>query len=247
MATRLTGNLAKSLVKNEKLVPHLEKVIDQGDFEWSFDYKPKEDDKFWHPSTDSTPSLLELYQKANAIIAKDESQMFVPSPSLRKTFMVGHFWHAYIQFLVVERLGFATWNEVERKGKKTWGRKSFQGAAGSGDLAPALLPISEEWLVDIKTMGSHDFNLKTLPGRFADKWECQVNVYMDLFDLEQALILGVQKDSPHAFKEFHFVRNQELIDALYLKWKLVSECVHRKIEPPQDEEVELPLKGISHD
>lgn len=247
MATKLSGNLAKSLANNEKLVPHLNQVIDEGEFEWSFDYKLKVEDKFWHPSIDSTPSLFELYTKGKAIIEGDTSNVWVPSHSLRKTFMVGHFWHAYIQHLVVERLHFAVWNEIERKGKKTWGRKSFQGVSGTGDIAPALLPISEPWLVDIKTMGSHDFKLKDMPARFADKWECQLNVYMDIFDLDKAMILGVQKDSPHDFKEFHFTRNQELIDALYLKWKLVSECIHRGVVPPAEEEVELPLKGVSHD
>jgi hypothetical protein len=73
--------------------------------------------------------------------------------------------------------------------------------------------------------------------------ECQLNIYMDFFDLERGMILGVQKDSPHEFREFHFDRNQPLIDALYNKWRLVAMCLDENVSPPEGEDIGLPLKG----
>lgn len=219
-----------------KLVPLIERAIAQGDFEWTFDYSPKRGDDGWHPSGHCTPSLQELYRHARGEL-KDEIR-----PSLYKTFMVGHFWHQYLQTLMVEN-GLAEPDAIERSGESRWGLGPFQYATGSGDIAPAVLPHHGEYLVDIKTMNGHDFRGYSMPEWTKDKWECQVNIYMDFFDLERALILGVQKDSPHDLREFEFRRNQPLIDAIYLKWRIVSECLESEVLPPADEEVQLPLNG----
>lgn len=232
-----------TIAQGNKLVPHLDRCIGEGDFEWTFDYKPKEGDDAWHPSGDCTPSLNELYLKAKGELVERPI-----STSLYKTFMVGHFWHAYIQKFVVEKLGFAEQSAIERKGCKVLdpcgdGPTAYNWVTGSGDIAPCTIPGHGDYLVDIKTMNGFDFGKSYLPERYADKWECQVNVYMDFFDLEHALILSVQKDSPHEFKEFEFTRNQPLIDALYTKWKLVCQCLHNDVEPPADEDIELPLSG----
>lgn len=245
------SKMVKSLVKRTKFVQHLDRAIGQGDFVWDFDYEPKKGDTGWHPSGHCTPSPAELYHMALNPTKED-----FPA-SLYKTFMVGHFWHQYLQWVTVKILGFADEAAVERTGKKGWGDCIHSGglkhevchyqdwhyATGSGDLAPIYIPTHGEYLVDFKTMGSHMFKPNLPPGTTIEKWECQANIYMDFFDLERALIVGICKDSPHDFKEYEFRRNQPLVDAIYGKWKLVSACIEEQVEPPVDEEVHLPLRG----
>ena len=245
MAIKLQKHtMARKMAAKTKLVMHLEKAIDQaGDFSWTYTYDPKKGDNAWHPSGDCTPSLRELFDKATGVNEREPI-----SGGLRKTFQVGHFWHGYLQEVIVKHLGFAEESAIERKGQRVWGEedgkpKAYHWARGAADVAPISIPGFGDYLVDIKTMGSHDFRKTGLPAWSADKYECQLNVYMDFFDLEKALIIGVNKDSPHEFKEFEFVRNQPLIDTIYNKWELVSDCINNKIIPPEDEIVDLPLMG----
>jgi hypothetical protein len=109
-------------------------------------------------------------------------------------------------------------------------------------VAPCVIPRHGEFVVDFKTMGNHDFKRAGLPPHYAAKYEAQINIYMDFFDLEAGLIVGIQKDTPHNLKEFQFRRNQPLIDAIYEKWTHVSLCIDDG-EEPHDIEPELPLVG----
>lgn len=252
-------DFVRSLVKNHKLAGHIDQAIGAGEFEWKAEFGPKVGDDGWHPSGDCVPSCADLYAKATGALAGTPGRPL--STSLLKTFQVGHFWHAYIQHIVVEKLDFADWEHIERRGTKGWGDKlmrphfgahggstqffykPFHYATGSADIAPCHVPGTGEFLVDIKTMGSFDFKQMGLPAWCAPKYECQVNVYMDWFDLDQTVILCVSKDSPHEFKEFLFTRNQPLIDAIYDKWKLVGKCIEEGVEPDPDYEITLPLVG----
>jgi hypothetical protein len=236
MALKLDKNF-KPLMKNYRLVPHLDKYISKGDQHWTFVYDPKQGDSAWHPSSDCTPSVYELYRKA-----KGELDERAPTPALYKTFMTGHFWHQYVQNMLLD-MGFCDEDAIERRGKKSWGEGPFHWVTGSADVAPVTIPVHGDFLLDIKTMNSHDFRRPGLSEWSGDKWECQTNIYMDFFDLDRAMILGIQKDSPHEFKEFIFERNQDLIDAIYLKWKLVAECLDTGVVPEETDDVELPLQG----
>lgn len=274
MPTKLDKTkLTKGLLKKEKLAPYLDKALRSFDEPFTFEYTPKGSDDAWHPSGDCTPSILELYEKANAhldaaeLLAEPDANVeVVPaniSPSLRKSFIVGHYWHQLIQHLIVEKLGFATPEAIERRGSHVWtplhyvnlyhgvippdsrvtllpAGQPFGWATGSGDVAPLVLPKGWEGIMDIKSMSARTFNLSTVP--FADKYECQINIYMDFFDMERGLILGVCKDTPHEFKEFEFIRNQPLIDVIYEKWEIVSDFLALG-EPPKDIKIELPLSG----
>lgn len=248
MAIKLDkSNLVRNMARKYKLVTHLEKEIAKGEFAWNFDFTEKEHDDAWHPSGDCTPSLHDLYLKASGAL---ERKPF--SGSLYKTFMVGHFWHQYLQWVVEKRLEFCGPEDVERQGLKRWGEdtseigiyaRPYHWARGMGDLAPCAIPGFGEYVVDFKTMGSHDFKPMKMPDWCAEKYECQINIYMDFFDLEKGLIVAISKDSPHDFKEFEFVRNQPLIDAIYEKWQLVAACLDAGVVPPLGEEIHLPTKG----
>lgn len=260
--------MVKNLVRRTKLAPHLDKALGATDFVWEYKYAPKKEDTGWHPSGHCTPSLAELYHYAigeddpsspidgSAPVRKNRTEGF--TAATYKTFQVGHFWHSYLQHVVVHRLGFSRDEYVERRGFRGWGDRIHSGShqgkevvkyrdwhyvTGSADIAPCHIPFHGDYLLDFKTMGSHAYKPNTPPGDYLTKWECQLNVYMDFFDLEQALVLAILKDSPHEFKEFEYKRNQPLIDALYQKWELVSQCIEERVEPPLDEEVPLPVRG----
>lgn len=227
----------KNLIKGHKLAPYIDKSIGEGEFVWEAKFEPKQGDDAWHPSGDCTPTPYALYNKATT---ESSTQ---PSVGLRKAFTVGHFWHAYIQHIIVERLQFSTWDNIEKNGSYHWGDGPYRYARGSADIAPCTIPVHGDFLIDIKTQGSHDFKQQGLPAWCAAKYEAQLNIYMQWFDLERAIVLCVSKDSPHEFKEFSFVRNQPLIDAIYSKWKLVGDCIEAGVEPDQDYDPPLPVVG----
>lgn len=247
-------SFVQNLAKGRLVVPYLES-FDKLDEEWTFTYVPKVHDDAWHPSGDCLPTVAELLAKA-----RGEAPRKPHSPGTQRNFMVGHFWHALVQRILCEKLEFCTPEDVERPGSRCWDRmyegepgviyppKAYHWAKGSGDIAPLVMP---DWrgVFDIKTMAGslwkQSWKSGLLPANFADKYEAQVNVYMDFFDEERALILGVNKDAPHGFVEFQFERNQELIDTIYAKWEYVSYCLDEEIEPDPEADAEftLPLTG----
>jgi hypothetical protein len=204
-------------------------------------------DSAWHPSGDCIPTVTELWEKAQGISVNSP-----PSGSLRKTFMVGHYWHQLLQHLLVEELELVPTEAIECSGSQGWGGAAntslivpwapYHWVQGSADVCPLEL---KNWtgLVDFKTMSAFQFKQQQLPDWCADKYKCQINIYMDLFDVDKALIFGVNKDSPHDFKEYEYQRDQVLIDAIYDKWKFVSALLDANEEPSEEDDVNyvLPL------
>ncbi len=241
----------RKLASSNVVVPLIERAIDNvADFPWTADFGAKAADDAWHPSGDCTPSLRDLYMKAT------DPQHERIGVGLRKTFAFGHFWHAWLQAVLVED-GLVAPEDIERRGMTGWGDveprtfehtgdipwKPWHWATGSIDVASFEVPsMGEKVILDFKTMRPSDFNLNYPPDWTAAKWECQLNVYMDWLDRDHAFIVGIDKTGGD-FKEFLYVRNQALIDAIYLKWKIVAECIDEGIVPPEDEGIELPLKG----
>lgn len=231
MAIKVKSNLDKSkflknLVNKDILTPHLEKATTK-DFSWSYEYMPKEEDKGWHPSSHATLSTEALYD-----IATEQGEKKDWS-SMHKTFQVGHFWHQYMQQLIL-RLGFASLEDIERKGDRTWDHiryRDWHFATGSADVAPCAIPGHGDWVIDFKTMGNHDFKRNDLPDWCAEKYEAQMNLYMDMFVLDRALIVGIQKDAPHALKEFEFHRDDQQVELIYGKWERVSQWLSEQHQP----------------
>lgn len=238
MAIKLdTSKFTRNLVKGYKLAPLIERAINEsGDLEWKFAFKPKVGDKAFHPSSHCIPSAHELWLEIT-----NQTTRPPLSSSLRKTFAVGHFWHAYLQEICL-KADLCDEASIERKFIRQWGDGPFHSAVGSADVAPMRIPGHGEYLVDFKTMGQHDFRINGLPNWCAGKYEAQINIYMDMFDFDQAIILCIQKDSPHDLKEFAFTRNQALIDFVYDKWEYVSRCLRDDKEPDM-EVAQIPLKG----
>jgi hypothetical protein len=242
----------KNLAVKYKLVPLIERAIrDLGEYSWEYKYEPKVSDDAWHPSGDCTPSLTDLYYQASG--AGEEWDR----TGMQKTFQVGHFWHQYLQEVMV-RADLVEPVCIERRGMKVWGpedyaqrpdpwgvpllRRPYHWATGSADVVP-WEHDGVRAVIDFKTMKSMDFMRNDPPAWAVDKWECQANVYMDWHNCDIAIFVGINKDSPHALKEWEFHRNQPLIDAIYQKWELVSVCLDEGVVPPEGEEIELPLEG----
>lgn len=237
-------NFGKNLVKKYRLVPHLDRYFSKEVTGLQFTLVGKEPDDAWHPSGHCTPSPSDLYLLATDRLAGIENISFT------KAFPVGHFWHALCQKAVVD-LGFATPEAIERRGSRTWGNKleiqhfdngtsicysdPFKWCTGAADVAPLELPGAEPIVVDFKTMNSRSYGKADSPlsSYVADKFECQINIYMDFFDIDVGIILAIMKDGPHDMKEFEFRRNQPLIDAIYEKWEFVGECIEAGAEPTQ--------------
>lgn len=264
------GNVVKNMAKRYKLVTHIDKALGEFDEEFEFKYEPKVGDDGWHPSGDCLPAVTSLYWHAfefleNRDIAMEAAKaagVVLPTArpeigvALRKTFLVGHFVHQLLQHIVLDKLGFCTPDAIERRGERVWGRidesdprvifppKPYHWATGSGDIAPCTIPGHGDYIVDFKTMNSRDYNQNGVPAWCADKYEAQIQIYMDFFDVEKAMIVPFMKDSPHSLKEFEYVRNQPLIDAIYNKWEFVSECLDSGTPPtPLDDDL-FSLDGL---
>lgn len=243
-------NFNRNLVKRHKLANHLDRYLGTEVEDFRFIYEPKQEDDAWHPSGHCTPPATALYGLATSIIdgTAEKKEWGV---AMLKTFMVGHFWHQLLQKAVLD-IGFAEPRAIERQGYKAWGCENdsaprpFHWATGAGDIAPCSIPGAGDYVVDFKTMSAHQFKSNGIPEWAADKYEAQINIYMDFFDLEKGLILAICKDTPHEFKEFEFIRNQPLIDGIYEKWEFVSECLDAGEAPTAlDDEVfnNLPYQG----
>lgn len=233
-----------------KLVPHLDKAIQEFDEEWEFKYEPKKGDFAFHPSGWCVPDPSTLYHSAlDKLEGVEEKQ----KSGMRKYGPVGHFWHQWLQLLVVEKLGFAEPSAIERIGITGWDVSDFNQpylpyhyATGAADVAPCNIPGYGAYLVDFKTMSGQQFRQMALPEFFARKYECQMNVYMNWFNLDKALIFCINKDTPHDFKEIEYRRDQKLIDAIYNKWKFVSDCLDNGYIPTEKEDkaFKLPFDNV---
>ncbi len=232
--SQITKNLGN---KHYKFVPYLEKAIADFDDEWQFVYQEKEQDHHWHPSSHCVQPATELYA-----IARGEVEPWVISGSLRKTFQVGHFWHQWLQYITLHKLEMCKPEAIERKGKHEWGTGHFQAVAGAGDIAPLEAP---GWtgLVDIKTMSAQNYARPQIPEFFADKYECQMNIYMFLFDLGEAMILAVNKDTGE-FREVIYQRNLSLINTLIEKWQFVGACLDADEAPTKADNDMFDLEGL---
>jgi hypothetical protein len=247
------ADFRKDLSPKYKLVPLLDKAIADFDEEWTFHYEPKQGDLYWHPSGHCTPKPSDLYDLAHdRLNAVPEDREF--KRKMSKFGPVGHFWHQFLQHIMVH-YDMVSADAIERSGMRGWGDllpfdvrrdydyKPFHAGVGSADVAP-WTHKGNDYIVDFKTMSSRSFQAVTLPSGFAAKYECQMNVYMDFFDYDRALIVAVNKDTPHNMKEFEFRRNQPLIDVIYDKWKFVADCLQDKKRPDSDDDsvFELPLE-----
>jgi hypothetical protein len=236
MPTKLKADsFNRGLVAETKLAHLVDREIERmGDFEWDASFRKKKPDNLIHPSSHCLLTPYELY------MALTEPQQQDYSASLRKAFCAGHFYHQYIQYVLV-KAGFAKKSNIERhRVVHNAHEYTFNPAISAAADAVVDLPSKETYLVDIKTMHPYDFSLDKLPQRFERKYIAQINIYLDIFNIDNGLFLCVDKGSG-AFKEIVVQKQPLLVDALYQKFQFVGESIYNKIPPPKDFDIELPF------
>ena len=209
------ANFIKDLAKKEIVVPHINNYLSRADFPKQFDISirtQKEPDDAFHPSSDCEPCECELYKKI-----RGETERELTSTS-HKNFFVGHFWHEILQNILCDQLGFCDKDDVEKELRHyddDWWARGF------ADIAKCEIPGKGSYLVDFKTMNTYSFQKP--PESLLKKWRMQVACYMAWDNrVDSAIIIGIQKDTPHEFREFVFHRNDEMLLPIYQKWTNVS-------------------------
>jgi hypothetical protein len=213
------ASFIKDLAKKEILVPHINNYLARADFPSKFEIDiptQKEPDDAFHPSSDCAPCECELYAKFAGVAEKQEL-----TSTSHKNFFVGHFWHGLLQDILCERLGFCEKDDIEKELRfqdhKWWAR-------GFADIAKCDIPGKGSYLIDFKTMNSYSYQ-KPAESLLA-KWQLQVACYMAWDNrVESAIIIGIQKDTPHEFKEFVFNRDDKILEPVYEKWNIVADAL----------------------
>jgi len=82
----------------------------------------------------------------------------------------------------------------------------------------------------MKTMNKRQFEAGATPG-LLKKWNAQVNIYGDWIDLDQMLILAIEKDYPHRLREYVVQKDNDILEEIYDRWSLVADHVKRGVAP----------------
>ncbi len=255
------SKLLTNLGKKYRLIPYIEKAFVGFDDVWEYKYEKKEHDDAWHPSSHCTLEVSELYEVAQGTYEDPLTEMeknFQVGHFWHQLlqYIVLHKVKACAPESI-ERRGWLHWGPVEEFSKEdlyfrpdklpvglTHPRTEtsvlkplpYHWSTGSGDVAPILFPDGWEGVLDFKTMSSHQFKQVQLPDWCAAKYEAQINMYMEYFDLDKGMIFTINKDTPHGFKEYEFERNQPLIDEIKDRWLFVSEALDEGLEITQAED-----------
>jgi hypothetical protein len=249
------ADFRKDLSPKYKLVPKLDRAIAGFDEEWDFHYVPKEHDLYWHPSSHCVPLASELYDLARERLNHGPKPDEETQRPLRKYGPVGHFWHQFLQHIMVrydmcelsdvEREGFKAWTPLVKEPgvSAKWDARPFHACVGQADVAP-WTHKDHDYIVDFKTMASRNFQRVALPDSFAAKYICQMNIYMDLFGYDRALIVAINKDTPHDFKEFEYRLDHDLVDLIYAKWVYVAGCLEDGQRPDADDDAHFALPEL---
>lgn len=217
-----TSKFLNHLRKDDILVPHLNVYFANGEFpdEIPLAIHPnKEEDNAFHPSS-ATRCAREIFAAHQGdLVARPHTA------EQQLNFMIGHMYHSLIQWVLVEGMGFTTWDDIEKEYDFGWDKEkndfdmTFVTDAGNpyrlrgfSDVARCDIPNRGTYLVDLKTMNSRLFAQDSLPATTYEKYEAQVKHYLEFEDLDKAIILCVSKDSPHRFKEIVIERDSDFVE-----------------------------------
>jgi hypothetical protein len=229
-SAKIGAQFAKHFVKGEVLVPHLNNFFLAAKWpdEFTLTIRPnKERDTAFHPSS-ALACELELYARMTGEARDEQTRV-----EAEKTFAVGRLYHELMAWVVIEGLGFSTWDEAEKEynfrfptaaGNEVWVR-------GFADLGRVDIPGSGTFLVDYKTVASRLYSMSQLPHGKEEQYRAQVALYLEMEDLDEALIVFLEKDNPHRFKELRVQRDGALVDDVMEGWERVADAVAAG-EPP---------------
>ena len=228
---KLTSKFSKHLTRNEILVPYLNNYFATANWpdNWQFTVHPnKEKDDAFHPSS-ALMCLKALWFKMEGYEFPEELKDF----GQQKNFLFGHFYHTTLQWIMVEGLGFATWDDIEKEFDfhlETPKGNPYR-VRGFVDIAKCVIPNTDPFLVDIKTMNARIYAQSPTPDFWVEKFEAQVRMYLDFTGLDKAVVLLVEKDSPHRFKELVIERDDLFVDQIVEGWESVVDARAEGIIP----------------
>lgn len=238
----------RNLGTKELLVPHLDAWFAANTFpdEIPFTLTPnKEKDDALHPSMHALACPRVIY--AEKMDHLDEPTRGVLAQT-NKMFFFGDFTHKLLQWVVVEQLGFATWDDIEYEvhlSSKTEAGNEWT-CRGFIDIARCKIPGHGARLVDIKTANARVF-ATGIPPNLWTKYVAQINLYLDWTDQDDdAIVLVVEKDHPHRFKELYVPRDPKLLDEIYQRWDEATDAVAEG-KPPEcwcDIQSECPVSNL---
>ena len=225
----------RNLASKELLVPHLDAWFATNDFpdEIPFTLTPnKEKDDALHPSMHALACPREIY--AEKMGHMDEPTKMALAQT-NKMFFFGDFTHKLLQWIIVEQLRFATWDDIEHEvylESKTEKGNAWQ-CRGFVDVAHCIIPNVGDRLIDMKTTNARVFATQ-IPHALWQKYVAQVNLYMDWTGQteEEAIILVIEKDHPHRFKELYIPFDPDLVDDVYERWDAATDAVAEG-KPPE--------------
>lgn len=220
---KLSNNFTKNLARKEILVPHLNTWFANAEFPDAipFNVNPnKEKDDAFHPSSAERCSL-ELFAARRGDLPEEKH-----GSDAQKNFMIGHMYHGLMQWIVVEGLGFSTWDEVEKEYDLhfTTDAGNPYRIRGFIDIARCEVPNKGTYLVDIKTMNSRIY-AQGLSETTMKKYRSQIQLYLAFEGLETAILLAVEKDSPHQFKEILIEADPAFVDRAIARWEDVVDSL----------------------
>lgn len=228
---KIGGKFAKHFQPGQVLVPHLNNWFANAKFPEEIPiliHPNKEEDDAFHPSS-ALRCALELYASLRNDLPHEK-----PAADAQKTFMIGHMYHSLLQYAVVEGLGFATWDDIEKEYDfyfETEAGNPYR-VRGFIDIARCVIPNRSTYLVDIKTMHARIYAQNSLPESTLEKYTAQVKLYLEFEELPEALILCAEKDNPHRFKEITIQRDPEFVADVIEKWETVADALVLG-EPPK--------------
>jgi hypothetical protein len=245
------ANFLKSMAKRDLLVPHLDGWFSRAEFPPTIDFSirlHKEPDDAYHPSSDAALCAQALYAKK---AGDADARPFTGSSY--KSFMAGHYWHEVIQYILLE-LGFSKPEDIEKERRAfSWGNGLLVDngnvppgdpprwwARGYIDVAHCNIPGQGDYLVDIKTMGGHSYKAQRMDADLWAKYYAQMQCYLDWENQEKCILLCVEKDSPHRFREILIDRDPAFVEKIYQRWDVVTEALKAGVPPRCDQEHDCP-------
>ncbi len=193
----------------------------------------KERDTAMHPSSNALQCLAETYAGKQGLLAPEKF-----TATNHKIFMIGHAYHGILQSVLID-MGLTKPEYIEHEHRRTndgtvldcsvdWRKdpkikKALWWARGYADVSHCEIPGHGDALIDIKSASSFAFNKVGQDTGFWPKYEAQAQLYLDWHDVDMAIVLYQNKDTPHDFKERHIHRDRDFVAEIYDRWTEVAE------------------------
>jgi hypothetical protein len=205
--------------EEDLIVPYIDSYLsahtNTGTYEVVNEHKPP--DSFFHPSGDCLKcKRLLFFQKSERFTFPCEAQ----PASLTRVFHVGQAIHSLVQTWVKKMSDLDNY-PCSVFGAETEAYAEELNIRGSIDDI-VRFPSGRIYVLEIKTMNSNQFSRLTSP---KPEHKLQVQVYMHVRGIGCAIVLYINKDYPHDFKEFKVVYDRGQVDVALRRWAKVKEAL----------------------